>query len=83
MLIGIHLVETGFQGWMGGSGPCANPTTDFFARCPNINAPHALPWGSAEYLGLGFSVFIVIIITERWGAPIMKSCAVIIGLLVG
>nr|XP_036576710.1 purine permease [Colletotrichum truncatum]KAF6783503.1 purine permease [Colletotrichum truncatum] len=83
MLIGIHLVESGFQNWMGGSGPCANPTTDFFARCPNIAAPHALPWGSAEYLGLGFSVFITIILCERFGAPIMKSTSVVIGLLVG
>ncbi|GKT65170.1 uracil-xanthine permease [Colletotrichum tofieldiae] len=82
MLIGIHLVESGFQNWMGGSGPCANPTTDFFARCPNISAPHALPWGSAEYLGLGFSVFITIILCERFGAPIMKSTSVVIGLLV-
>ncbi|OHW92916.1 purine permease [Colletotrichum incanum] len=83
MLIGIHLIESGFQNWMGGSGPCANPTTDFFARCPNIAAPHALPWGSAEYLGLGFSVFITIILCERFGAPIMKSTSVVIGLLVG
>ncbi|TDZ19075.1 Uric acid-xanthine permease [Colletotrichum orbiculare MAFF 240422] len=83
MLIGIHLVESGFQNWMGGSGPCASPTSDFFARCPNISAPHALPWGSAEYLGLGFSVFITIILCERFGAPIMKSTSVVIGLLVG
>ncbi|KAF4554477.1 Uric acid-xanthine permease [Elsinoe fawcettii] len=84
LLIGIHLIESGFKNWMGGSGPCANtPPTALFAKCPTINAPHALPWGSAEYLGLGFSVFITIIIAERWGAPIMKSCAVVIGLLVG
>ncbi|KAK2023204.1 uracil-xanthine permease [Colletotrichum zoysiae] len=83
MLIGINLIGSGFQNWMGGSGPCANPTSDFFARCPNIGAPHALPWGSAEYLGLGFSVFITIILCERFGAPIMKSTSVVIGLLVG
>ncbi|WDK21869.1 uracil-xanthine permease [Colletotrichum graminicola] len=83
MLIGINLIGSGFQNWMGGSGPCANPTSDFFARCPNIAAPHALPWGSAEYLGLGFSVFITIILCERFGAPIMKSTSVVIGLLVG
>lgn len=46
-------------------------------------APHALPWGSPEYLGLGFSVFLTIILCERFGAPIMKSTSVIIGLLVG
>lgn len=85
MLIGIHLIESGFQNWMGGSGLCVDPTSapDFYAKCPDITAPHALPWGSAEFLGLGFSVFITIIICERFGSPIMKSTSVVIGLLVG
>jgi hypothetical protein len=53
MLIGINLISSGFKNWAGGSGLCAdaNPP-EFFARCPNIAAPHALPWGSAEYLGM-------------------------------
>jgi xanthine/uracil permease len=52
MLIGINLVKSGFKDWAGGSGPCAdaNPA-EIFALCPNIAAPHALPWASAEYLG--------------------------------
>lgn len=84
MLIGISLIETGFQSWAGGSGPCsAASPTDFFALCPDITAPHALPWGSPEYLGLGFSVFLTIILCERFGSPIMKSTSVIIGLLTG
>ncbi|KAK7961815.1 nucleobase:cation symporter-2- NCS2 family [Apiospora aurea] len=84
MLIGISLIESAFKNWAGGSGPCADAQpTDFFKLCPDITAPHALPWGSAEYLGLGFSVFLTIILCERFGAPIMKSTAVIIGLLVG
>lgn len=83
-LIGISLIETGFKNWAGGSGPCADTEpAAFFALCPNISAPHALPWGSPEYLGLGFSVFLTIILCERFGAPIMKSTSVIIGLLVG
>lgn len=84
MLIGVKLIATGFQGWAGGSGDCkSRPETGLFQLCPNINAPHALPWGSAEFIGLGFSVFITIILCERFGAPIMKSTAVVIGLLVG
>ncbi|KAG6042106.1 hypothetical protein E4U41_005654 [Claviceps citrina] len=88
MLIGVHLIESGFKDWMGGSGPCASPSgageqADFFASCPNINAPHALPWGSPEYLGLGFAAFITIILCERLGSPIMKSTSVVWGLLVG
>jgi xanthine/uracil permease len=52
MLIGVSLVQTGFSSWAGGSGPCSAATpTDFFAKCPNIAAKHALPWGSAEYIG--------------------------------
>ena len=85
MLIGLKLIKSGFQNWMGGAGLCASPdtATGFFAKCPDISAPHALPWGSPEYLGLGFSVFITIIICERFGSPIMKSTSVVIGLLVG
>jgi uracil-xanthine permease len=84
LLIGVNLVTTGFKNWAGGSGDCsARPSTGLFQLCPNINAPHALPWGSAEFIGLGFSVFITIILCERFGAPIMKSTAVVIGLLVG
>ncbi|KAI1333905.1 Xanthine/uracil permease [Xylariaceae sp. FL0016] len=84
MLIGISLIETGFKNWAGGSGPCSDAThTAYYDVCPNVGAPHALPWGSPEYLGLGFSVFLTIILCERFGAPIMKSTSVIIGLLVG
>ncbi|KAK2608543.1 hypothetical protein QQS21_002889 [Conoideocrella luteorostrata] len=88
MLIGVHLIESGFKDWMGGSGPCSNPAAtgaqaSFFALCPNINAPHALSWGSPEYLGLGFSAFITIILCERFGSPIMKSTSVVWGLLFG
>lgn len=85
MLIGVHLIESGFKDWMGGSGPCSSPSTatGLFASCPTINAPHALPWGSAEFFGLGFSVFFTILLCERFGSPIMKSTSVVIGLLVG
>lgn len=84
MLIGVKLIQSGFQNWAGGSGDCkSRPTSGLFQLCPNINAPRPLPWGSAEFIGLGFSVFVTIIICERFGAPIMKSTAVVIGLLVG
>ncbi|QDS69541.1 hypothetical protein FKW77_007723 [Venturia effusa] len=83
-LIGINLIRTGFQNWAGGSGTCASrPTTGLYSLCPNINAPRPLPWGSAEFIGLGFLVFVTIIFAERFGSPIMKSCSVVVGLLVG
>ena len=37
----------------------------------------------SDFLGLGFSVFLTIILCERFGSPIMKSTSVVIGLLVG
>ncbi|KAF4986513.1 hypothetical protein FDECE_15907 [Fusarium decemcellulare] len=83
MLIGIKLIKSGFSNWMGGSGGCMTATDGLFALCPDINAPKPLPWGSAEFLGLGFSVFFTIILCERFGSPIMKSTSVIIGLLTG
>ncbi|KAF1813170.1 Xanthine/uracil permease [Eremomyces bilateralis CBS 781.70] len=67
-LIGVKLID---------------PSTGLFRLCPNINAPRPLPWGSAEFIGLGFSVFVTIILCERFGSPIMKSTSVVIGLLVG
>lgn len=73
LLIGTHLVETGFQNWMGGSN-CVGEM---------CGTAKKLPWGLAEYLGLGFSVYATIVLSERFGSPIMKSCAVIMGLLVG
>jgi len=84
MLIGASLIQSALQGWAGGSGGCASrPTEGIYTVCPQVGAPHALPWGSAEYIGLGFSVFVSIIISERFGSPIMKSLSVVIGLLVG
>lgn len=83
-LIGLSLVKSGFEGWAGGSGPCiARPETGLFSVCPQLGAPNALPWGSPQFIGLGFSVFLTVILCERFGSPIMKSCAVVIGLLVG
>ncbi|KAG0649243.1 Purine permease [Hyphodiscus hymeniophilus] len=84
MLIGVSLIQTGLEGWAGGSGSCiSRPTTGDFMLCPSNSAPHPLPWGSAEFIGLGFSVFITIILCERFGSPIMKSLSVVCGLLTG
>ena len=84
MLIGASLLQTAFEQWAGGSSDCmSRPSHGEYALCPTTSAPRALPWGSPEFIGLGFSVFATILLCERFGAPIMKSCSVIIGLLVG
>ncbi len=72
LLIGVSLVETGFEDFAGGSGCMSSGT-----------CTKGLPWGSAQFIGLGFLVYVTIIFCEKWGSPIMKSCAVICGLLVG
>ncbi|KAH3680327.1 hypothetical protein WICMUC_000394 [Wickerhamomyces mucosus] len=76
LLIGISLIQSGFEDWLGGSG-CVGTI------CPSSSGPKAAPWGSAQFIGLGFLVFVTIVLCEKYGAPIMKSTAVIIGLLVG
>lgn len=84
LLIGVSLIQSGMTNWAGGSNGCQErPTSGMYQLCPTIDAPHPLPWGSAEFIGLGFLVYVTIIICEKWGAPIMKSCAVVVGLLVG
>lgn len=72
LLIGVSLVEKGFEDFAGGSGCMSSGT-----------CAKGLPWGSAQFIGLGFLVYVTIIFCEKWGSPIMKSCAVICGLLVG
>lgn len=74
LLIGVSLIESGFQDWIGGSG-CVDKICTM--------GSHSKPWGSAAFIGLGFLVYVTIILSERFGSPIMKSCGVIVGLLVG
>lgn len=83
MLIGVSLIQSGLEDWAGGSGSCLPGSGGSVTLCPSNTAHHALPWGSAEFIGLGFSVFVTIIICERFGSPIMKSLSVVLGLLVG
>ncbi|KAJ5081317.1 hypothetical protein NUU61_009581 [Penicillium alfredii] len=81
LLIGASLIKSAMQDWAGGSSCGTNPAER--ALCPSADAPHALPWGSPEFIGLGFLVFMTIILCERFGPPILKSCSVVVGLLVG
>lgn len=84
LLIGASLIQSGFQNWGGGANACAgHPTSGAYMVCPEVGAPQAGPWGAAKFIGLGFSVFVTIVVCERFGAPIMKSCAVICGLFIG
>lgn len=78
LLIGLSLIESGFQDFMGGAGciPAYGGICD--SRYGNT-----APWGSAQFFGLGALVYITVIICEKWGPPIARSMSVIVGLLVG
>lgn len=83
LLVGVYLIGNGMQNWGGSSNCHSSDGTGFYALCPNVAAPKPLPWGDPKLIGLGFSVFVAIIFVEQFGAPIMKSAAILIGLAVG
>lgn len=84
-MIGASLIgSSGIPNWGGGSNDCSGrPASGFFQLCPNIAAPRPLPWGSPEFIGLGFLSFVSIILTELFGSPFLKNISVIVGLAVG
>ncbi|KAF8885800.1 xanthine/uracil permease [Infundibulicybe gibba] len=85
LVIGGSLIgSSGIPNWGGGSNDCRSfPTTGIFTLCPTIFAPRPLPWGSPEFIGLGFLSFISIILTELFGSPFLKNISIIVGLAVG
>ncbi|KAF6749014.1 purine permease [Ephemerocybe angulata] len=85
LMIGASLIgESGIANWGGGSNDCkGRPDTGIFTLCPTIFAPRPLPWGSAEFIGLGFLSFSTILLVELWGSPFMKNISIICGLIVG
>ncbi|KAJ7664406.1 xanthine/uracil permease [Mycena polygramma] len=85
LLIGAGLIgESGALNWGGGSNGCQDfPTSGIFTVCPTIFAPRPLPWGSPEFIGLGFLSFFTIILAELFGSPFMKNISIILGLAVG
>ncbi|KAF8918302.1 Xanthine/uracil permease [Mucidula mucida] len=85
LMIGASLVgDSGAPNWAGGANDCqSRPTSGIFQLCPTIFAPRPLPWGSPEFIGLGFLSFLSIILTELFGSPFLKNISVIVGLAVG
>ncbi|KAI9069610.1 Xanthine/uracil permease [Trametes sanguinea] len=85
VLIGTSLVgSSGALDWGGGSNGCQSfPTSGIFQLCPTTLAPRPLPWGSPEFIGLGFLSFVSIILTELFGSPFLKNISIIVGLAVG
>jgi uric acid-xanthine permease len=95
MLIGVGLIGSGMKSW-GGGVVCAemgwkeHSQLDGFetdiplnpsATC--VNGEVTLGFGSAEYIGLGFSVVVGLVMIELFGSIFMKNCNVVIALLFG
>lgn len=86
-LIGAGLITTGISYW-GGGVFCR---TEQFSRVPAFGSPQlctgngevVLGYGAPEYVGLGATVIISLILIQMFGSPFMKSTSVIISLFVG
>lgn len=79
MFIGAALVSSGVNNWAGGSGTTC--TSDYTVKC--VAGTREEYWGSASFIGLGFSCFAVIVLCELFGSAFMKSASVLFGLIVG
>ncbi|KAI6097459.1 xanthine/uracil permease [Pisolithus sp. B1] len=85
IMIGASLIGTsGILNWGGGSNGCqTRPTSGLYQLCPTVDSPHALLWGSPQFIGLGFLSFVSIVLTELFGSPFLKNASIIVGLAVG
>ena len=52
-----------------------------FSTCSNGDT--TLGYGAPEYIGLGFTVLVSLVVIELFGSVFMKNCNVIIALLIG
>jgi len=80
MLIGVQLTGAGIRFWGGGAGCSGNPSATNL--CPG-NGEVMLGFGSAPYIALGFSVFLIFLFIEVFGSPFFRNTMVIWGLLGG
>ena len=81
LLIGTSLIgSSGMPNWGGGSTCLSSLST---ATPVNCSGGRQLPWGSPEYIGLGFLSFVTIVLTELFGSPFLKNASIVFGLLIG
>lgn len=77
LLIGASLSQGAVQNWAGGSDCYSG------GLCNTQSPSTSHPWGSGQYIGLGFLVIVTIVLSDKFGPPILKSCSVVFGLLIG
>lgn len=81
IFVGVYFVGNGLQNW-GGSGNCYDGI-GYYVFCFNVDGFWLLFWGDFKFIGLGFSVFVLIIFVEIIGVLFMCLVFVIIGFVVG
>lgn len=96
-LIGVALTGVGMKYW-GGGVVCADMiwkehsqvvdlVGDTVSALPSAectgNGKVVLPYGSPEYIGLGFSVLCFLVFIELFGSVFMKNCNIMLALLFG
>mmetsp|Transcript_33222 Transcript_33222/g.48777 ORF Transcript_33222/g.48777 Transcript_33222/m.48777 type:complete len:583 (-) Transcript_33222:111-1859(-) len=97
MLIGVALTGTGMKYW-GGGVVCADMVWQEHAKAVNATnfgynfgnptstcqvGEVRMPYGSTEFIGLGFGVLCALVVIELFGSVFMKNCNVILALLFG
>lgn len=99
LLVGVYLINSGMQNWGGSSNCnggtgfyalCPNVSAPkplaWYVNVYTLTlANNSLTRyrGDPKLIGLGFSVFVTVIIVEQFGSPLMKSASIILGLAVG
>ena len=58
-----------------GAFPAQGDVTQSYVKCSG-NGEVVLPFGAAEYVGLGFIVFMFLVFTEIFGSPFVRNCQV-------
>jgi len=93
MLLGVALTGTGMKYW-GGGAVCADMIWKEHGQVSSLDVPRnpsstcfngdvALGYGSTEFIGLGFSVMVFLVVIEIFGSVFMKNCNVVLALLFG
>mmetsp|Transcript_33398 Transcript_33398/g.38875 ORF Transcript_33398/g.38875 Transcript_33398/m.38875 type:complete len:573 (+) Transcript_33398:94-1812(+) len=95
ILIGVALTGTGMKYW-GGGAVCAEMVWKNHEQIVNNDivitdnpgplcfiGETAMGYGQTQYIGLGFTVIVSLVVIELFGSVFMKNCNVIIALLIG
>lgn len=93
ILIGVALTGTGMKYW-GGGVVCADMIWKMHSQAEaadvfGLPSPYCANgeviqgYGSAQFIGLGFTVMVALVFIELFGSTFMKNCNVILALLFG